>query len=154
MKLDFGVLVGESTTYPMRTFDAYAGVVLTVNLRMRAFLVHFKMRMFKPIHDPSEPEFGKFRVKIPFHQLGRIWESTDTSTKNLSFLIILDTPAVYHRQVKDVNDTFAGSETIWREGDTWQRQTSMAHRQVTTNAPISLRRSGQIVDLGETSFNP
>lgn len=137
----------------MRSFDREANVFLTVNVKMRAFIVHFQIRMFRSGVNPKDAEIAKFRFKIPFHQLGRIWESTDTFTKDLSFLIFLDTPPVFHRQVKDIEATFDDSETMWREGDTWIRQTTIVHGHGRIVAPISLRRRGQFVDLGNNCIN-
>ncbi|KAJ6117399.1 hypothetical protein N7512_007124, partial [Penicillium capsulatum] len=151
MRLDFGVLVGKSTTYPMRGFDTQANVVLTIQVRNRALMINYEMpiRDRMPRGGVPEPEMTKFRFKIPFHQLGRLWETTDPSTHNRSLLIILDSPAVHHRQAKDVDTTFSASETSWREGDTWYRQTSMTHGHGGgPMAPVCLRRSGQIVDFG------
>lgn len=93
-----------------------------------------------------------YRVKILFSQLNKVWESQDSSLGNLSFLIILDYPAIYHRKLLDPTSTFTG-DCSWRETDTWLRQTRIIH-DVRRGVDIAtnLRKSGHLIDLGKLVF--
>ena len=95
---------------------------------------------------------ASYRVKILFSQLNKMWESQDSSLGNLSFLIILDYPAIYHRKLLDPTSTFTGDYS-WRETDTWLRQTRIIH-DVRRGVDIAtnLRKSGHLIDLGELYF--
>lgn len=71
------------------------------------------------------------------------------ASKEISFLIILDSPPVYHRQLENFKLTFQ-SDTSWREADTWYRQTSIAHNPgFQKSLATNLNRPEQIIDIGE-----
>lgn len=148
------MLVDKTTIHPMRSFWQSSNPVMTVDLRVRALVVHYKVAM-KGVQGnqtsgaEDADSLAAFRLKIPFLQLSRIWESTDPFTKEQSILIILDSPAVHHRQVKNFGITFHNEES-WREADTWYRQTSVSRNPAIHNsAPTNLRSPGQIIDIGE-----
>ncbi|KAJ5885149.1 hypothetical protein N7495_009659 [Penicillium taxi] len=150
IKLDFGVLMGESSISSLQTFDVEASPVLMVDVKQRALFVHFKTFIKTPekIDPDGEDDMSSFRLKIGFFQLNRIWEVLHSETKELSFLTILDSPPVYHRRLEDIESTFS-SDTIWRESDTWFRQTSIFHNPtVVANLTTRLYKPGQIIDIG------
>lgn len=139
----------------MRTFHRDAAPKMAVNVRSKALFAYFSVTVHEPRpFTPGSPEIGPsiFRLKIPFFQLVRVWEVHQPKSHEVSLTIILDSPPVYHRRSKDVPATFS-TESTWRETDLWMRQTSIAHNLGSQDqARVSLRKSGQIVDLG--MFDP
>jgi hypothetical protein len=154
-RFDVGVLLDESTACAMRTFHRDAAPKMAVDVRSKALLAYFSAT----VHEArpftlGSPEISPstFRLKIPFPQLVRVWETYHANSHEVSLTIILDSPPVYHRQSTDIQATFS-TESSWRETDLWMRQTSIAHNLGSQDqARVSLRKSGQIVDLG--MFDP
>jgi RNA-dependent RNA polymerase len=155
-RFDIGVLLDESTTCAMRTFHRDAEPKMAVDVRSKALFAYFSVTVHeaRPF-TPGSPEISPstFRLKIPFLQLVRVWEAHKPDSHELSFTIILDSPPVYHRQSTDILATF-GTQSSWRETDLWMRQTSIAHNLggAQDQARVSLRKSGQIVDLGRSDY--
>lgn len=148
-KFDVGVQLGESTIRPMASFESPLSFM--INLRERALFLYFQSTVKSSSNEGGQP--GKetkpfFRLKVPLFRLTRIWKLQNEASK-VSFLIILDSPPVYHRQLEDFKLTFQ-SDTTWRETDTWYRQTTIAHetgfeKYMATN----LSRPEQIINIGE-----
>lgn len=136
-------------------------VKLEVNVRERALYIGFHEEC-PTLHGFKEVKFGrlheKFRLKIPFSQLNKVWEVHNIPNPldrnpHLVFIIILDHPGMYHRKLSDMTATFT-ENLSWKETDTWMRQTRISYdasREAAT--PTSLQRSGDIIDIGESSFN-
>ncbi|KAJ5153257.1 uncharacterized protein N7482_009735 [Penicillium canariense] len=150
-RCDIGVLVDGSTTCAMRTFSDEAKPRMVVDVRAKALFAHFNVVLHhsRPVAaGVPEMSASTYRLKIPFLQLARVWEAYEEDSHEVSLVIILDSPPLYHRQSTDILTTFS-TQTTWRDSDAWLRQTSIAHslgHQV--KAPTSLRRVGQIIDLG------
>lgn len=122
-----------------------------INLRERAIFVFFQSSIRLPTSERGNFTKALFRLKLPLFRLTQIWKRQNDTSKEISYLIVLDSPAVYHRQLSNFKLAFQ-SETSWREADTWYRQTSITYdpwsqRKLTTH----LHRTGQIVDIGESS---
>ena len=136
----------------MLTLDASAFPSLLIDVPLRALFFNFQAS----VHDAPSAE-GKvskskslFRQKIAFHQLGDIWETYSSTARELSFLVILDSPAIFHRRLKDITKTFSGDRS-WREPDTWWRQTELAHDPgLQKGLPTNLCKKGQMLDLGKS----
>jgi RNA-dependent RNA polymerase len=153
-RFDVGVLLDEFTTCAMRTFHKETNPKVVVDVRSKVLHAYFSVT----VHEarpfiPSAPEvsLSTFRLKIPFLQLARVWELPESDSGEVSLIIILDSPPIYHRQSTDILSTFS-TLTSWRDTDLWQRQTCIAHNTgAQVQAKTNLRRSGQIVDLGMLS---
>lgn len=93
-----------------------------------------------------------YRVMIPFLQLSRIWQKTNPDTSELSFVTMLESPPIFHRQVSDIELTVRQAQS-WRETDSWYRQTSVVERPWKLNRlKTNLYQRGQIIDIGKSSF--
>ena len=150
-RFDIGVLMDESTTCAMRTFQPDANPKMAVDVRSKSLYGYFSVT----IHEPrpfrpavSEVSPSTFRLKIPFLQLGRVWEIDGPNSYEKSIIIILDSPPICHRLSADIQGSFTSSST-WRDTDRWLRQTAIVHNLGSQDqARTNLRRTGQIVDLG------
>lgn len=154
VRLDIGVLIAETTPSWMRTFGEAQGLRLVVNLRRRELQIFFKVsiRNTRPGIERTitVDEDHDFRIKLTFLQLSTIHELCDPDSQQIAFLTILNSPPIYHRQLKDFRPTFTGA-TSWKETDTWYRQTAVVHNPYgQTAGPTNLRRSGQLIDIGKT----
>lgn len=135
----------------MRTFHQEANLNVVVDVRSKVLHAYFNVT----VHEarpfvPGAPEVSpsRFRLKIPFLQLARVWETYESDSDEVSLIVILDSPPIYHRQSSNILDTFS-THSSWRDTDLWQRQTCIAHNLgAQDQAKTNLRRSGQIVDLG------
>jgi RNA-dependent RNA polymerase len=149
--MDIGFLVNETTMMPMRTVglstNEQASVVL--NLRRKDLLVYFKL----PILGRQQSQ--EYRLKVPFSQLDRFFQTQDASTGNISHYTFLSSPPHYHRRINNIESTFI-EETSWRESDTWFRQAHIVHNpQEHATLPVSLRKQNPVIDIGKAdSFNP
>lgn len=150
-KLDIGVCPDEKTFFPMRTFDNSDSLKAVVDVRNRALSIFFdvKIRQSMSKHKSIAAPPSLFRIRVKFFELSKIWETRHDDTNEQSYFIFLDAPAVFHRQA---STTVFNSEIIWRASDTWYRQTSVVHNPLSqANITTNLRKSGQIIDTGESS---
>ncbi|KAJ5692367.1 hypothetical protein N7462_001790 [Penicillium macrosclerotiorum] len=149
-KLDIGVRLGEFTVSPMRTIAESGCPNLVIDLRSRAFFIHFNLAIKTISKAPggTESVSHTYRLKIPFLQLTQIWDLHDPEAEEVSYLTVLETPPVYHRKLMDIRPSF-GSKTSWRDAETWYRQVTVMHFPNTQNGTTTnLRRSGQVIDTG------
>lgn len=151
--MDIGVLVNETTVLPMRTvgagIDEHASLVL--GLKHRAMFVYFQLPIFNSRQRPIETTgiYQDYRLKIPFAQMTKIFQTSGSASEGVSHLTFLDAPPVYHRRIKNIASTFT-DENSWREADTWFRQTDIVHNpQELASLPISLRKFKPLIDIGE-----
>lgn len=147
-------MVDKSTFLPMRTVgdgnEGQAQAFMVLNLRQRNLQVNFSLPIYsnQKFANPADI-YHQYRVKIPFPQLGRIFETWDHNSGCLSHLTILEDPPCYHRRVKNIASTFIDHNS-WKEADTWFRQTSIVHNPYgLASSPVSLRRIRPIIDIGE-----
>jgi RNA-dependent RNA polymerase len=90
-----------------------------------------------------------YRVRLSFLQLSQIFEQYDTITEQTSFLIILDSSAIFHRRLKNTSSSFTELRN-WREEDAWYRQTTVRRNpHVVETSSNNLKKSGHIVDTGK-----
>ncbi|CAI7665782.1 unnamed protein product [Penicillium manginii] len=153
MKFDVCVLNGKDTFHVMHAFKySLRG---SIDIRRRELSVSFTAnirdnRMYLgPSPNPEEEE-SLFQLRVKFNQLDKLWASHDPESKVISFLAILEHPALFFRRLKNVEPTFQ-SETTWKEFDAWPRQTALVHNpESLANQRLitNLYRSGQIVDIG------
>lgn len=137
-------------------------VRLRINVQERALYICFNEELpalnSSKIDAPLINPQISFRLKIPFGQLNDVWEVHNNLglhglKPELSFIIILDHPGIYHRKLSDIIATFTESLT-WKEADTWIRQTGLngdASREIHT--PTNLQTAGDIMDIGELNFD-
>jgi RNA-dependent RNA polymerase len=154
MKFDVCVLNGKNTFHVMHAFKySLRG---SIDIRRRELSVSFTAnirdnRMYLgPSPNPEEEE-SLFQLRVKFNQLDKLWASHDPESKVISFLAILEHPALFFRRLKNVEPTFQ-SETTWKEFDAWPRQTALVHNpESLANQRLitNLYRSGQIVDIGK-----
>lgn len=138
---------------PMRTvgtgLDEQASVVL--DLKRRALFVYFQLPIFNSKYKPTSTAdvYQEYCLKIPFPQLTRIFQTRDPVSGCASHLTFLESPAIYHRRIKNIQSTFI-DETSWRDSDTWYRQTQVVRNpQAQATLPISLRKQNPVIDIGK-----
>ncbi|KAL2831180.1 RNA dependent RNA polymerase-domain-containing protein [Aspergillus cavernicola] len=147
--MNIGVLVNKTTMMPMRTVvtSAKEPAFLVLNLRRKDLLVYFRL----PLSGAGQPGRWlpqEYRLRIPFSQLDRIFQTRDPLTGNVSHFSFLNSPPIYHRRIRNIENSFV-EETSWRESDTWFRQAHIAHNpQELATLPVSLRRQSPIIDIG------
>lgn len=138
---------------PLRTVGAGHDeqAYLVLDLKRRALFVYFQLAIFNP-KQKSAKGTGlqhEYRLKIPFHQMTRIFQTRDSTSGCVSQFTFLDSPPLYHRRIRNIASTFV-DETSWRDCGTWFRQTQVVHNpQGQANLPASLRKLNPIIDIGE-----
>ncbi|KAL6237096.1 hypothetical protein BDW75DRAFT_249549 [Aspergillus navahoensis] len=143
--VDIGVLVDEATMMPFCTVDSLTAGdgSLVLDLRSKNLLVYFRL------HIISIPRPQEYRLKIPFSQLDRFFQTENPSTSSISHFTFLGSPPEYHRRILNTENSFGSKETSWREWDTWYRQTNIVHNPTElAHLPVSLRRLNPIIDIG------
>lgn len=158
MSLDVGVLVDETSMLPMRTVGAGANeqTSLILDLKRRALFVCFQLPIFNSKNKAasSTEVYQEYRLKIPFSQLTRIFQTHDPGSGCTSHFTFLESPPLYYRRIKNVSSTFI-DETTWRDADTWFRQTHVVHNpQGLSTLPISQRKQNPLIDIGKSIFRP
>lgn len=138
---------------PMRTVGAGHGeqAYLVLDLKRRALFAYFQLAIFNP-KQKSATGTGlhhEYRLKIPFPQMTRIFQTRDSTSGCISQFTFLDSPPLYHRRIKNIENTFIDG-SAWRDSDTWFRQTHVVHNpQGQASLPASLRKLNPIIDIGE-----
>ncbi|CAG8291982.1 unnamed protein product [Penicillium olsonii] len=149
-QVDIGVLLSETTTHFMQSFTAAARPRFVVDVRLKCIFIYFKVGLRGSGPGPTKGDLTQhdYRLKITFLQLSEVFERFDKISQQASLLIVLDSSVICHRKVKDLQMTFT-EPRIWREEDSWYRQTTVAHNPIfLRNAATNLKRPGQIIDLG------
>ncbi|KAJ0422162.1 RNA dependent RNA polymerase-domain-containing protein [Aspergillus carlsbadensis] len=142
--MEIGFLVNETTMMPMRTVGSSTNeqAYVVLNLRRKDLLVYFRL----PILGRQQSQ--EYRLKVPFSQLDRFFQTQDPSTGNISHYTFLSSPPHYHRRINNIESTFI-EETSWRESDTWFRQAHIVHNpQEHATLPVSLRKQNPVIDIG------
>lgn len=124
-------------------------ISFTIDLARREINFFFQFTKYdsRPVSIRAPPAVQDYRIRVPFVQLSRIFRIP--SAGDVSFVISLDSPPLYHRKPQDLKSTFAGSETSWRASDSWFRQTDIAHSpQDLLHAAISLRKPHALINIG------
>ncbi|KAL4922233.1 RNA dependent RNA polymerase-domain-containing protein [Aspergillus aurantiobrunneus] len=145
--LDIGVLVNETTMMPMRTvgLSTNGSASLVLNLRRKDLLIYFELAIPNTAGRLAQQEY---RLRVPFSQLDRFFQTQNRSTGGISHFTFLSSPPIYHRRIRNIENTFI-EETSWRESDTWYRQAHIVHNpQGLATLPVSLRRQNPIIDIG------
>ncbi|KAJ5970641.1 uncharacterized protein N7479_000559 [Penicillium vulpinum] len=146
VQVDIGVLLGPSTIHSMQSFNNLAYPRCVVDVMRKCLLLYFKVGIRGS--DTADVTQHDYRVKITFLQLTQIYQQQDKDTRQRSFLIVLDSAAIWHRKAKDIRSTLT-EPLSWREEDSWYRQTSVTHNPNSLkNLPTNLKKSGHIIDLG------
>lgn len=149
--MDIGVVVDETTMMPMRTVGSSTNgaVFLLLNLRRKDLYIYFELHIPSTAR-PSSPE--EYRLRIPFSQLDRFFQTQNTSTGAVSHFTFLSSPPMYQRRIRNIETTFI-EEMSWRESDTWFRQAQIVHNpQGLATLPASLRKQNPIIDIGESDI--
>lgn len=149
--MNIGVVVDETTMMPMRTVGSSTngGASLLLNLRRKDLSIYFELHIPGTAR-PSSPE--EFRLRIPFSQLDRFFQTHNISTGAVSHFTFLSSPPTYQRRIRNTETTFI-EEMSWRESDTWFRQAQIVHSpQGLATLPASLRRQKPIIDIGESDI--
>ncbi|KAL4805531.1 RNA dependent RNA polymerase-domain-containing protein [Aspergillus unguis] len=145
--MDIGILVNETTMVPMRTVGTLTSrkASLVLSLRRKDLFVYFELLMPDTSHRSTPQEY---RLRVPFSQLDRFFQTIHPSTGVISHYTFLGSPAIYHRRIQNTENTFV-EETSWRETDTWFRQTQIVlNPPESANLPVNLRRNNPIIDIG------
>lgn len=147
VQVDIGVPLGPSTVHSMQSFTNLAFPRCVVDVMRKCLLLYFKVGIRGS--EATDVMQHDYRVKITFLQLTRIYQQYDKATREHSFLIVLDSAAIWHRKAKDIQSTVT-EPLSWREEDSWYRQTSVTHNPNSLkNLPTSLKKTGHIIDLGK-----
>lgn len=149
--MDIGVLVAETTMMPMRTVGhlTTSNASLVLNLRRKVLLVYFELPMSSADRRLS---FQEYRLRIPFSQLDRFFQTQHPSTGVISHFTFLNSPPIYHRRIQNVESTFI-EETSWREMDTWFRQAQIVLNPLELSGlPVNLKRQNPVIDIGEPEY--
>lgn len=128
---------------------------LVLDLKRKALFVYFQLPIFNSIYKPtsSVDVYQEYCLKIPFSQLMKIFQTRDLVSGCTSHFTFLESPAIYHRRIKNIQSTFV-DEASWRDGDTWYRQTHVVHNpQAQATLPISLRKQNPVIDIGKQDGN-
>lgn len=141
----------------MRTVAAGLGeqAFLVLDLKRRALFVHFQLAISNPKQKPASTAdlYQEYRLKIPFSQMTRIFQTRDSTSGCMSHSMFLESPPLYNRRIKNVPSTFIDDNT-WRDSDTWFRQTQIVHNpQAQATLPVSLRKLNPIIDIGKSMVN-
>ncbi|KAL2801788.1 RNA dependent RNA polymerase-domain-containing protein [Aspergillus granulosus] len=142
--MEIGFLVNETTMMPMRTVGSPANqqACVVLNLKRKDLLVYFRLPIL------STKQSQEYRLKVSFSQLGKFFQTQDSSTGNISHYTFLSSPPTYHRRINNIESTFL-EETTWRESDVWFRQVHIVHNpQEHATLPVSLRRQDPVIDIG------
>ncbi|WEW57495.1 RNA-dependent RNA polymerase [Emydomyces testavorans] len=135
-QLDFGTLTEKNAMLSLRAIDSsrMGQTHFTADFSRREISVSFQLS----VNDRASLVYS-YRFRIPFIHLARILQVKDL--EDSSFVIVLDSPPIYHRRLNDLTVTFSDTENIWRASDTWFRQTDIPYSQIeVAQAPLSLRR--------------
>jgi RNA-dependent RNA polymerase len=128
---------------------------IVMDLWRRELEIHFQLKWFNNMENPKSHEdmSHDYRIKIPLDQLTRIWETETTTTQSISHIFTLEYPPIYRRRAKKIETSFA-SENVWRDTDTWFRQTDIVHApEKLVELPISLRKINSIINIGEKALS-
>ncbi|KAL4783051.1 RNA dependent RNA polymerase-domain-containing protein [Aspergillus varians] len=145
--MDIGVLLDETTMMPMRTvgLSTNRNTSLVLNLRRKDLFVYFELPTPSTVRQLTPQEY---RLRVPFSQLDRFFQTQNPSTGGISHFTFLSSPPVYHRRIQNIEYTFI-EETSWRKSDTWFRQAQIVYnQQELVTLPVSLRRQNPIIDIG------
>ena len=139
---------------PMRTVGAGFGeqAFLVLDLNRRALFVHFQLAISNSKQKPTSTTdlYQEYRLKIPFPQMTRIFQTRDSTSGCMSHFMFLESPSLYDRRIKNVPSTFIDDNT-WRDSDTWFRQTHIVHNpQAQATLPVGLRKLNPIIDIGNS----
>ncbi|OOF98623.1 hypothetical protein ASPCADRAFT_512858 [Aspergillus carbonarius ITEM 5010] len=150
--IDIGIMFDETTFLPMRTVEAgLAGTpYILLNLKQRALCIFFRLQIFSSSQKAisAADTWHDYRLKIPFRQMNKIFQSRNVTTGTISQLTVLDSPPMYHRRIRDIEATFI-EEGSWRDSDCWYRQTHIVHNPLQLSTlPVTLPRHKPIIDIG------
>ncbi|CAG7971093.1 unnamed protein product [Penicillium nalgiovense] len=146
VQVDIGVLLGLSTFHSMQSFTNLAYPRCVVDVMRKCLFLYFRVGIRGS--DTADVNQHDYRVKITFLQLTQIYQQYDKATREHSFLIVLDSAAIWHRKAKDIQSTLT-EPLSWREEDSWYRQTSVTHNPNSLKTlPANLKKTGHIIDLG------
>ncbi|EAU30874.1 conserved hypothetical protein [Aspergillus terreus NIH2624] len=146
--MEIGVLCGETTMLPMRSVNFSNPRPLILDLRGRALWIYFDLAISHVRKERLEVVKQEYRLKIPLVQLTRIFQTQDSKSGDIVHFIFLDSPPIYQRRIKNVENTFI-DDLNWRESDTWFRQTHIVHNpHEHASLPIGLKKIKPVVDIG------
>ncbi|KAJ6178906.1 hypothetical protein N7519_009367 [Penicillium mononematosum] len=146
VQVDIGVLLGLSTFHSMQSLTNLAYPRCVVDVMRKCLFLYFRVGIRGS--DTADVNHHDYRVKITFLQLTQIYQQYDKATREHSFLIVLDSAAIWHRKAKDIQSTLT-EPLSWREEDSWYRQTSVTHNPNSLKTlPTNLKKAGHIIDLG------
>ncbi|KAJ5428334.1 RNA-dependent RNA polymerase eukaryotic-type [Penicillium cf. griseofulvum] len=146
VQVDIGVLLTPSTVHSMQSFSNLTYPRCVIDVMRKCLLLYFKVGIRGS--ETTDVTQHDYRVKITFLQLSQIYQQCDKATRQQSFLIVLDSAAIWHRKARDIPSTVT-EPLSWREEDSWYRQTSVTHNPNSLKTlPTNLKKLGHIIDLG------
>jgi RNA-dependent RNA polymerase len=122
-----------------------------LDLKRRELAVFFQLAVYNRHRPPKDDKdyFHDYRLRVPFAQLSRIYQTWNPAISCHSHYIVLETPPIYHRRLKDLTSTFSESDASWRDADTWYRQTDIVHvPEELAGLAIGLRKHKPIINIG------
>ncbi|KAJ5372624.1 hypothetical protein N7517_004630 [Penicillium concentricum] len=146
VQVDIGILLGRSAVHYMQSFNNLAYPRCVIDVMRKCLVLYFKVGIRGS--ETADVTQHDYRVKIPFIQLSQIYQRYYKPARQHSYLIVLDSAAIWHRKAKDIQSTLT-EPLSWREEDSWYRQTSVTHNPNSLKTlPTNLKKSGHIIDLG------
>ncbi|PGH26670.1 hypothetical protein AJ80_01616 [Polytolypa hystricis UAMH7299] len=154
--MDFGTMVEEKTFLPLRTINAETQGALNyaVDLKRREVNVYFNV--LKPAKPRPDQKPGgiqhALRLRIPFVEMTTVYQVKDG--ENVTFLIPLANPPVYHRKLNNLESTFSDTDNVWKEIDAWYRQIDIARVQEEMDRlSANLRKTNSLINIARwTTF--
>lgn len=152
--INFGTLIGEQTFLILKSIGhgLTEPLQLVLNLQQRELTIYFEVVVYnrrQPSPEDSRANIHNYRLRVSLAQIKRAYELRDQSRDSICHILVLDSPPTYHRRLKNLRTTFAGSDTSWKDANTWYRQTDIVHNPTDlARLPTSLRKHTPIINLG------
>ncbi|KAI1950370.1 hypothetical protein LOZ57_001929 [Ophidiomyces ophidiicola] len=152
-ELGFGRLIESDVMLALRSIKSNikSQIRFTADFLRREITVFFYLPALDH-NSLSRNHLDNYRLRIPFLHISRV---VKMSTSHSSLLVIvLASPPLYYRKLNNLLSTFSNTENIWRESDTWFRQTDIPYaREELKGAPSSLRKTNAMINIGRwTAF--
>ncbi|KAF2805227.1 RdRP-domain-containing protein [Mytilinidion resinicola] len=151
-RLDFGFMYDAKSMMAMAKMVP-AGerrIEMALNLSRKEIDVQFYVEL-RYSTSTSQTLHHKYRFRLPFAQLQRIYEVRLPGSMRCELVIPFEMPPAFFKQTNNIPLTHQGDVMFWSEWQTWYRQTNILHRwgnkDVERNA-IDLRNRNAVIDFG------
>lgn len=172
--IDFGFMYNAAdmmSMYQVHHKDN-AGIIFSLNLLRREIDIQFQLHITDPRlkfsqavrgdgKERAKPKslgkhnrYDNLRFRIPLAQLQVVHEIRSDDQKRV-LLISLEAPPNFYRKTSQIEETHEGTASFWKDWDSWFRQTDIVYSpKELRSAPLTLKKSRSIIDIGESSTAP